>query len=99
MDRDGLRLAVRRAPLPYFRPFVIVNLHTNEVVGHYQTEGDAQVALNRMMEGAIRVKASQIQPNGDVFKAQEARMKHPFGEKQEALPDTPTGLGRRRVQL
>lgn len=99
MDRDGLRLAVKRAPLPYFRPFVIINLDTKEVVGHYQTEGDAKVALERMLEGAIRVKASAIQPNGDVFKVQEARMKHPFGEKQEALPDTPTGLGRRKVQL
>lgn len=85
--------------MPYFRPFVIVNLDTNEVIGHYQTEGEATVALERMQEGAIAVRASAIQPTGDVHKALEARMQHPFGEKQEVLPNTPTGLGRRRVQL
>ena len=51
MAKPCSRLAVRRATLPYFRPWVVVDLDTNKIVAHCKSEAEAKRQLERMEVG------------------------------------------------
>lgn len=91
-------LEVKRAPLPYYKPWVIIRTDTGQVVGWYKSKPEADKALKTMLAGHGDTTVSPIQPTSDPLKAHESRMTHPFGDKPQPS-FRPGQLTRRRIEL
>lgn len=96
MSSEFCKYAVKRATWPYFKKFVIVEVATNKVIGHYGKESDAQTALQRILAGLESTAPSAIQPVKDPIAAQELRMRHPMGEPKEPDPVSAPGIQKQR---
>ncbi len=91
-------LEVKRAPLPYYKPWVILRTDTNQVVSWHKTQAEADKALTTMQAGYGDTSVSPIQPTSDPLKAHENRMTHPFGDKPQPA-FRPGQLTRRKIEL
>lgn len=98
MDQlDPQRLVVRKAPLPYYMPYVIVCRDTHRIVGHFRTEAAAKQELREYQAGTKIPAISAIQQAKDPMKAQEARMQNPFGEPRPVQPIITPGVQKKRT--
>lgn len=91
-------LEVRRAPLPCYRPFVILRTDTNKVVAWYKSKAEAERDLKAMRAGILAWDDSPIQQTSDPIQALESRMTNPFGDKPRSAI-RPGRLGRRDIRI
>ena len=99
MESRCARAEVRRASVPYYRPFVVVDPDTNAVLAHCKTEAEAVREARRIRTAGEPAKPSGIQPSGDVIATQQTRMAHPFGEPKPDTSRRPDNPGRRTVKI
>jgi hypothetical protein len=94
-----INLEVRKAQLPYFKPYMVVDIDTKKVLAHCDTEKKAQKKLTELMlddEG----EKSLIQSTDDPMTAHQQRLENPCGATEKKKPIRKAGhLGRRKVVL
>jgi len=92
-------LKIKRASLPYYKPFVIIDLDTNKVIKHCQTEKEAKQYLQLYKDAVIiPPKESPQQPNKyHPFTVAEEQMLNKGVEEKPIHPhiDQPT----RRIEI
>ncbi len=93
------RLSVRKASLPYYKPYVIIDLDTNKIIGHYDSEKDAQQDISFLLDGIKSIDPSDIQNGNNPLRLCVSRLEHPFGDKPKPIVVSPGAAPKRKIKI
>jgi uncharacterized cupredoxin-like copper-binding protein len=95
--RQGLE--IRKASLPYYKPYIIIDTSNNTIIGHYDTYDQAKRDLNMFANNMKIPHESNIKNKSSPLSSYKQRLDLPIGDKPNPVIIKPGDIGRRKIQL